>query len=106
MEYNEDSQPRFLKGIDSYHDLGKSDEVLNSLIMIKECFLINKLKKNFTPENEAKRLLGSLAKKALDEILKGFDVYFLPFEVTARGICAVTVSEFLTDIIYGRKKST
>jgi hypothetical protein len=42
----------------------------------------------------------------LDEILKGFDVYFLPFEVTARGICAVTVSEFLTDIIYGRKKST
>jgi folylpolyglutamate synthase/dihydropteroate synthase len=53
MEYNEDNQPRFLKGIDSYHDLGKSDEVLNSLIMIKECFLINKLKKNFTPENEA-----------------------------------------------------
>jgi hypothetical protein len=73
MEYNEDNQPRFLKGIDSYHDLGKSDEVLNSLFMIKECFFINKLKKNFTPENEAKRLLGSLAKKALDEILENKD---------------------------------
>jgi hypothetical protein len=42
-------------------------------------------------------------KKELEH--KGFDVSFFPFEVTARGICAVTVSEFLTDINYGRKKS-
>ena len=44
-------------------------------------------------------------KKELEH--KGFDVSFFPFEVTARGICAVTVSEFLMNINinYGRKKS-
>jgi hypothetical protein len=36
---------------------------------------------------------------------KRFDVSLFPFEVTARGICEVTVSKFLTDPDYGTEKS-
>ena len=35
----------------------------------------------------------------------GFSVLISPFEVSARGICAVTVSELLREIGYGKKKS-
>jgi len=50
-----------------------------------------------------KSLRYASLKKDLED--KGFEVSVLPFEVSARGICASTVSELLREIDFGRKKS-
>jgi hypothetical protein len=69
----EDEQPPFLKGIDSFHDMGKSDDIINSLVLIKECFFINKRRNNFIPATRAMECLGDLAKDTLNEILLNKD---------------------------------
>jgi hypothetical protein len=69
----EDEQPSFLKGIDSLHDIGKSDDLLNSLVMIKECFFINKCRNDFIAANRAMDFWDDLAKDSLNEILRNED---------------------------------
>jgi hypothetical protein len=50
-----------------------------------------------------KKLKYTTLQKELEEY--GLSVLISPFEVSARGICAVTVSELLREIGYGKKKS-
>jgi hypothetical protein len=60
--------PKYLKGIDSYHDLGKSEDILHSLVQIKECFFMERQKEIFRVHNLAREKYAELAKKCLEEI--------------------------------------
>jgi hypothetical protein len=53
--------------------MGKSDDIINSLVLIKKCFFINKRRNNFIPANRAMECLGDLAKDTLKEILLNED---------------------------------
>jgi hypothetical protein len=67
-EDNEEEEPVFLKGIDCFEDMGKAEDILDSLIQIKECFYLIKQRNIFNVHDSARRLYGNLAHAALNEI--------------------------------------